>query len=340
MLFWAKGEDGMKQRLFAAAIMSAAMLLAVSGVRADTTLRLGQVPSTMKSIGAVPYAIAAQHGFFTREHLNVQLVPLEGGTDQMVKRLDAGDVEISSTATPYFIQAVAEGRSQAVAVAAENANPIYSLIAKPEIKSFADLKGRTIGLSLDVDTISISTRKLLALRGLKESDYRVKTLVGTPVRFDCLKRGECDAVPLGQPEDFAAVDQGFRRLGLSTDAVRNFEFKLLIVRPDWAKQNRVALIGFLRGFAAALKYFRDPAHRDDVVKTIVAVSGVSDKIARETLALYFQPDRGVIPRAGEIDLKGLAQVIAFMGEAGVLKAPLPKPARFVDTRYLRAAGVR
>jgi ABC-type nitrate/sulfonate/bicarbonate transport system substrate-binding protein len=330
----------MKQQLYAAALLSAAVVLMVSGARADTTIRLGQVPSTMKSIGAVPYAIAERQGFFAREHLIVQLVPLQGGTDQMVKHLDAGDVEISSTATPYFIQAVAEDRSKAVAVAAENANPIYSLIAKPALKSFADLKGRTIGLSLDIDTISISTRKLLALHGLKDSDYRVKNLVGTPVRLDCLKRGECDAVPLGQPEDFTAIDQGFRRLGLSTDAVRHFEFKLLIVRPDWAKQNRAALVAFLRGFAASLRYFRDPAHRDDVAKTIGAVSGVSDKIARETLALYFQPDRGVIPRAGELDLKGLAQVIAFMGEAGVLKGPLPKPERFVDRSYLRAAGVR
>jgi ABC-type nitrate/sulfonate/bicarbonate transport system substrate-binding protein len=323
-----------------AAFIGCALAILAAPARADTTLRLGQVPSTIKSIGAVPYAIADKQGFFTREHLTVQLVPLQGGTDQMVKRLEAGDVEISSTATPYFIQAVAEGRSNAVAVAAENANPIYSLIAKPEIKSFADLKGRTIGLSLDIDTISISTRKLLRLHGLKDSDYRVKNLVGTPVRLECLKRGDCDAVPLGQPEDFVAVDEGFRRLGLSTDAVRHFEFKLLIVRPDWAKQNRAALIGFLRGFAASLKYFRDPAHRDDVVKTIVATTGVTDKIARETLSLYFQPDRGVIPRAGEIDLKGLAQVIAFMGEAGVLKAPLPKPERFVDRSYLRAAGVR
>jgi ABC-type nitrate/sulfonate/bicarbonate transport system substrate-binding protein len=323
-----------------AAFIGCALAILAPPARADTTLRLGQVPSTIKSIGAVPYAIADKQGFFTREHLTVQLVPLQGGTDQMVKRLEAGDVEISSTATPYFIQAVAEGRSNAAAVAAENANPIYSLIAKPEIKSFADLKGRTIGLSLDIDTISISTRKLLRLHGLKDSDYRVKNLVGTPVRLECLKRGDCDAVPLGQPEDFVAVDEGFRRLGLSTDAVRHFEFKLLIVRPDWAKQNRAALIGFLRGFAASLKYFRDPAHRDDVVKTIVATTGVTDKIARETLSLYFQPDRGVIPRAGEIDLKGLAQVIAFMGEAGVLKAPLPKPERFVDRSYLRAAGVR
>ncbi|HVA12542.1 MAG TPA: ABC transporter substrate-binding protein [Stellaceae bacterium] len=329
----------MKRHFYAAIILGVGATFA-AGAHADTTLRLGQVPSTMKSIGVVPYMIAKQQGFFAREHLAVQLVPLAGGTDQMVKRLDAGDVEISSSATPYFIRAVAEGRSQAVAVAAATANPLYSLIVKPAIKSFADLKGKTLGLSLALDTISISMRKLLALKGLKDGDYQVKELVGTPARFDCLRRGECDGVPLGQPEDFVAIDQGFVRLGVSTEAVKHFEFTVLIVRPDWAKQNRAALVGFLRGFAAALRFFRDPAQRDAVAKTIVATTGVSDRIARATLALYFEPDRGVIPRQGEIDRQGLAQVIAFMGEAGVLKAPLPAPDRFVDDSYLRAAGVK
>jgi hypothetical protein len=33
-------------------------------------------------------------------------------------------------------------------------------------------------------------------------------------------------------------------------------------------------------------------------------------------------------------------VIAFMSEGGILKPPLPAPARFVDLQYLRAAGVQ
>src|SRR5262245_35820014 len=138
-------------------------------------------------------------------------------------------VAVTQTATPYLIRAALSG-SDAVAIAGETANPIYSLIAKPEIRSFIDLKGRVVGLSLAVDTISISMRKLLALRGLGETDYAVKELVGTPVRFECLRRGECDAVPLGQPEDFAAIAQGYRRLGLSTDAVAAFQFQVVAAR--------------------------------------------------------------------------------------------------------------
>jgi hypothetical protein len=76
-----------------------------------------------------------------------------------------------------------------------------------------------------------------------------------------------------------------------------------------------------------------------VVKTIVETTGSSEKVAEQTLALFFDPERKVLPRQGEIELKGLAQVIAFMADAGTLKDPLADPARFVDLRYLQSAGI-
>ena len=121
-----------------------------------------------------------------------------------------------------------------------------AIIAKPEIASFADLKGKRIGLSLPVDTISISMRRLLALKGLPEADYQVKELVGTPVRFDCLKRGECDAVPLGQPDDLIALQQGYRRLGDSTESIAAFQFQVIAARRAWAQANKDNLVRFLR----------------------------------------------------------------------------------------------
>jgi hypothetical protein len=69
------------------------------------------------------------------------------------------------------------------------------------------------------------------------------------------------------------------------------------------------------------------------------VTGTPEDIARQTLALYLEPDRGVMPKAGEVSLPGLAQVLAFMEEGGVIKRPAPGPERFVDRQYLQAAGV-
>jgi len=47
--------------------------------------------------------------------------------------------------------------------------------------------------------------------------------------------------------------------------------------------------------------------------------------AQQTLSLYFEPERNVLPYQAEINMKGLAQVIAIMGEAGTLKAPSCPP---------------
>ncbi len=302
-------------------------------------LRFGQIPSTVHAVSSLYLFIAEQQGFFARENVAIETVAIPGGTGNMVAALERGEVDVTQTATPYLIQAVLKG-SPAIAIAGTTANPIYSLIAKPEIKDFADLNGRLIGLSLPIDTISISMRKLFALNGLGETDYRVKELVGSPARAECLRSGACDAVPLGQPDDLIAVKDGYRRLGLSTDAVASFQFEVIAARRDFAQHNAPALIGFVSALADAFRFIRDPAHRDDVVKAIVALTGTSDDIARATLTLYFDPDRGVLPRQAEIDLGGLAQVIAFMGEGGTITPPLPTPEQFVDLQYLRAAGVK
>src|SRR5262245_489116 len=322
------------------AILGLAICAAAAGapVSAQTvTLRFGQIPSTVRGTSSVYLQIAEQKGHFAREDIRLERVVIPGGTDKMVAALEAGTVDITQTATPYLIQAVLGG-SEAVGIASETANPIYSLIAKPEIASFADLRGRVLGLSLAVDTISISMRRLLALKGLREGDYRVKELVGTPVRFDCLRRGECDAVPLGQPDDLIAVAQGFRRLGLSTKAVSAFQFQVLAVKRSWAASHKDVTVRFVRALAAAFRPVRDPANRDETVKTMVAVTGSSEEIARQTLALYFEPDRGVVPRQGEINVAGLAQVIAFMADGKVITPPLPPPERFGDLQYLKAAS--
>ncbi len=303
------------------------------------TVRYGQIPSTIKTVSALQFTIAQRKGFFSREGINLAMVPIEGGANNMMAALDRGTVEITRTATPYLIQAVLKG-SEGIAIAGETLTPIYSLIAKPEIKTFADLKGKVVGLSLAVDTISISTRKLMAKNGIKEGDFKVKELVGTPARADCLRKGECDAVPLGQPEDFLLMKQGYQRLGVSIDAVPSFLFTVSAVRKSWGEKNQEALVRYVRGLASAFRFMRDSANRDEVVRMTAETTGSPEEIARQTLSLYFEPDRGVVPKQGELDVKGLGQVIQFMAEAGELKPPLPAPERFVDLQYLKAAELQ
>ena len=366
--------------------IAAWLCIAIQSSAADTvTLRYGQIPSTVRSVSTLYLFIAQQKGFLAREGVKLELVPIAGGTDKMVAALDRGAVDVTQTATPYLIRAALSG-SDATAIAGETANPVYSLMVKPQIQSFAELRGKTLGLSLPVDTISISMRKLLALNGLGEGDYSVKAGRRKELMPPALRssRGECDAVRPVSPTSSAMTagtagsecrrmrwrrsnsrslrrgERGRRRtrMRLYVSCVeRGAAWRLFrqgtgghagALRMPQARRMRRGATRSARGLHRHWRRYRrfrfihDPANRGEVATAIVELTGSSDQIARQTLALYFEPDRGVVPKQAEIDLKGLAQVIAFMGEGGAINItpPLPQPERFVDLQYLRAAGAQ
>jgi ABC-type nitrate/sulfonate/bicarbonate transport system substrate-binding protein len=303
-------------------------------------LRYCQAYSAARSIFSLPVSIAERQDFFRREGLNFKLVvPIPGGSDKMIDALHDDSCEITHVAVPFLIRAALNG-SDAVAIAAEFTNPIYSLVVKAEIKSYDDLRNRVIGLADEAGTITISTRKLLAMHGVRDGDFRVKIIEGTPARWSCLKRGECDAVPLGQPQDILAQKEGFRVLGISNDAVPDFLYTVSAARRSWAEKHQDTVVRYIRALGAAFKFIRDAANRKSVVKTIVDTTDTPADIAQQTLSLFFEPERNVLPKQGEINVKGLSQVIAFMGEAGLLKEPLPTAERFVELKYLKMAGVK
>jgi ABC-type nitrate/sulfonate/bicarbonate transport system substrate-binding protein len=303
-------------------------------------LRYGQAISAAKSIFSLPIVVAEREGLFRREGLDFRVViPIPGGSDKMIEALHDDSVDVTHVATTFLVRAALAG-SDAVAIAAEFNNPIYSLVARPEIARIADLKGKLVGMADPGGSIAMSMRKLLALHGMRDADIRVKVIEGTPTRLNCLRRGECTAVPLGQPQDLVALSEGYRLLGLSTEAVPEFLYTVTAARRSWAAANQDTVVRYVRALAAAFGVIRDPRKRDVVIKAITETTGVTTAIAERTLALYFEPEKKVLPRQGEIDLKRLAQAIAFMAEAGQLKGPLPAPERFVDLRYLQLAGIR
>jgi ABC-type nitrate/sulfonate/bicarbonate transport system substrate-binding protein len=302
-------------------------------------LRYGQAYSAAHSIFSLPVSIAQHAGLFDREGLDVQIViPVPGGAEKMIEAMNDGWVDVTHIATPFLIQSALAG-SDAVAIDAEFNSAIYSLVTKSAIKSYADLKGKTIGLADERGTITISMRKLLAQHGLDRESYLAKTLDGTPQRSYCLLHGDCDAVVLGQPQDFQALAQGYRLLGRSDEAVPGYLYTVTAVRRSWADAHRETLVRFVRAMAASFHFIRDPANREDVIRVIAESTGCSDAIAAQTLDLFLAPGGDVLPKRGEMGLNALTQVIGMMGEAGQLKPPLPEARRFVDLQYLHAAGV-
>ena len=324
-------------------LLIGALFCAALGVDAGAaerfTLRYGQNAASAGSLSSLPLTVAERKGFFVRESIDLVVVPIPGGTDRIVAALDKGEVDAGRNSTPYLIQAVLQG-SPSVAIAAQTLNPVYSLIVNRDIKSFADLKGKVVGLSTPGDTITLSTVRLLAHRGIKPSDFKTKAVVGTGARFDCLKAGECAAVPMGQPDDLAAIQQGYPRLGFNYEAGADLIFNVDMARREWGEKNQEVLVRFVRGFGAAYEFINDPKNRAEVEKIIAESLKTSPETAREIFAPYHDSGKKVLPKKGEIDLAAFNRVLALMADAGVVPKPAPPAESFVDLRYLKAAGIQ
>jgi ABC-type nitrate/sulfonate/bicarbonate transport system substrate-binding protein len=303
------------------------------------TLRYGQNATSAGSLSSLPLTVAERKGFFAREGLKLDVVPIPGGTDRIVAALDKGEIDAGKNATPYLIQAVLKG-SDAAAIVAQTTNPVYSLIVRPEIKSFADLKGKLIGLSTAGDTITLSTVRLLAHKGIKVSDYQAKAVVGTGARFECLKSTECAAVPMGQPEDLGAIKQGYPRLGFTYEAGADLIFNVDMTRRAWGEKNKETLVRLVRGFAASYAFMSDRKNHGEVTNIVKESLKITDETARQIFEPYTQSDKNVLPRRGELDLKAFDRVLALMGEAGVIPTPVAPTSHFIDLRYLQAAGIQ
>jgi len=322
--------------LLALYCLSLAPLGAIAQERAK--LRMGVIENSARSISHMGLNIALKRGFMAHQNIDLEIVPLPGVQFQ-IEELDKGKVDVSHTATPYLIQAVLAG-SDTVAVVGGLANPVFSVIGKPGIKSYADLKGKVVGLSLPVDTITLGTLKLFARAGLATDSYEARVLVGTPPRVACLVDVDCAAVPIGQPDDLVLMRNGYEKLGDSLEVIPALQFNVLAARRSWAHAHEDVLVRYVRAIGDAYRYMNDPANRADVVALIAEATRAPLDIADELYRFYFEPYRGIMPRGGEINMEGMSAVISLMHDGGELKAPLPDASRFVDLSFLREAGLQ
>jgi ABC-type nitrate/sulfonate/bicarbonate transport system substrate-binding protein len=146
------------------------------------------------------------------------------------------------------------------------------------------------------------------------------------------------AAPLTQPEDILAVQKGFNKLGDSLEVLPVLQFSVIVARRPWAAAHRDEVIRFARAFADAYRFMHDPAKRDEVVAVMGETMEIPVPVARAMLSLYFEPDRGVMPKAAEINIAGVTKVIELIGSVGELTPPFLAADRFIDLQYLKAAG--
>lgn len=276
-----------------------------------------------KSMGYLPLFVAIHRGFFRDEAIDID-------TPMMLPQLAhnallSGEVDYHGVADSALRLAARGAPLKSIFFGATRPN--YFLMAKAQIKSVRELRGKYIGMARFGDTVELASRIALSREGIDLQKEAVPILIGLPTtRVAALAAGSVDATVVVPPDNVLLKQKGFRELLFLGDAVE-FPSNGYATSDRQLTEKRDLTRRVLRALYRGLSFARERS--DESIRIIEREWKVDNAVARESytsLAKSFSRDGS----ASDAGLRFHTQQIQS-GEKGVGDIPLNK---IVDFRLL------
>jgi len=275
--------------------------------------------------------IADRQGFFRAEGLHVTTV-YAGAPPTITQAVATGAAQFGHNGVDSWIVAVANGLPVKFIGSVIRANTFQLLVA-PEIKSWNDLKGKTIMLGTKQDVTAIVLAALAKTHGLTLDDFSIAIGGNSTARYTALISGNAQGAILAQPFDILAEGKGMQVLGSGIE-MKDWTASGIAVNPAWAASHRDVVVRFLRAQRRAMQY--GYTHKQDAIDDLIAELKIDPAIAQRAY-----DDDWVRWKEYDPDQKFTAASFRYMTgiqvSMGILKSA-PSYADVYDGSYVREVG--
>src|SRR5262245_15625689 len=260
-------------------------------------------------------------GLLQRRGLEVELIRV-GGSTRMVAALLGGSAPLIHAGAPAAFAATMAG-SDVIIVAAIGSISPFHLMARPEIKQPADLRGKKAGITTFGSSSDQMVRLALKHFGLEPNkDVALLPLGGQPEAFAAMQGGSVQVVPMTHPLYLSALKLGMRELVRFSDLGFEDVNGSVITTRSYLAQQRETTMRFLRAFVRGMHRYRTDK---EFSKRVLAKYG---KITDNELLEGTWQENG--PHLVKVPRPSLKAVQLFIDSNYKDKVPLPKPENFVD----------
>lgn len=290
------------------------------------------IAESSKTLSYGPLWVASKMGYFQREGLDVPIVTMRG-SPLTIQALTADSIYIANATVDTLINAYEKGADITMIGGLINGLGL-SMIGGKNYKTYADLRGTTIGTQTLTSGTGFALRLVLKVHGMEyPRDYKLLNIGGASDRYQALTSGQISSAPVGVPLDLVAKQQGFNIIGYFADDQPNFQFNVYIVKRSWAEKNRPLVVRFMKAMVGTMRWMMD--NRD------AACAYLSKEIAISVEHCRYASDYNwksrIWDRNADLNVEGVRTLIKITAEQGVLKEPLPQPSKYIDQSYLKQA---
>jgi NitT/TauT family transport system substrate-binding protein len=233
------------------------MVLLFSG---ESSLALENVRVAYPSMNTSVFCliIAQKEGYLKEEGLEVQLLSIRG--EIAIRTALAGEVDFFTNAGSALAAAVRAVPVKIVTVFQDK--PGWDLIAQPDIKSIAQLRGKNIAIMSPEGSLAVVAREMLRKNGIDPAkDVNLVVMGGDSVRYPALQAKSIQATLFNTGMSLQAQKEGFTKLGSAADYANLIEGGLAAAN-EKIKQNPERIFRFIRASLKGINFFvskREPA---------------------------------------------------------------------------------
>ena len=288
-----------------------------------------------------PLFVAQDKGIFEKNGIAVKITPTPNSQFQL-KNLIEGKFDIAMTAMDNVI-AYSEGQGAAktdvtpdIFAFMGSDNGFLRLVAVPEVKSFADLKGKQISVDALTTGYAFVLRKLLENGGLKHEDVEFVSAGGGMERFRALMEKKHAATLLISPFEVTAEAQGFNRLANADEALGHYQGVVGATRRSWAKENEKDLVAYIKSYIAAIDWLLNPANKAEAIAILRKnVSNMTEEQAERSYGILVHPTKG-FTRGAVLDVEGVKTALSLRSQ--YTGKPLNDAAKYFDLSFYNKAA--
>lgn len=208
--------------------------------------------------------IAQHKGFFKDEGLDADIVVMGAATS--IAALSNGDIDYTLL-TGSVIRAAIRGLPVRLVAGLMTSSP-HVLLARQEITSLKELRGKKVGLGAFGDATHVLARTMIARHGLDpEKEIQFLSLGSDSARFAALKQKLADVVVTSPPWDFEGEKLGYNILARAYEYL-NYPLSGVGVNIKMIQQNREQIKRAIRSLIRASRFIRE--NREESVKLLIA----------------------------------------------------------------------
>ena len=239
----------------------------------------------------LPAEVAVVKGFFKEEGLEPVLIQMR--SQVAVPALMNGDIQYTLTFGNILTAAIQGMPFKQLAVLTEK--PLHHVVARLEIKTIADLRGKRVGTQRIGGSDHLAAEAILQAKGLDLKEVQFVTLgADEPVRVEMLKKGLVDAICVSPPGPVRLQKEGYNILGGPKDLKIGSPISAISITELRLKENRDQAKKILRATVRALRFIRE--RKDEVVPIMMQWLQQTREVAAESYDLIvpsFSPDGSV-----------------------------------------------